>query len=248
MARTAVAVSDLSMMFRLFENRAYHLKEVVSRLRFSSGRKDFWALKDVSFEVEKGTAVGLIGENGSGKSTLLKTIAGILPPTRGQVLVGGSVSSLIELGAGFHAELTGRENIHLNGALFGLTRRQIQKRFESIVGFAEVESFLDQPIRAYSSGMTMRLAFSLAIHVEPQILLIDEVLAVGDEAFQRKCVERVAQIRDSGVTVMFVSHDAKLVEQICSRTILLDHGRILRDGPSHEVVKQYLKLTLDEDS
>lgn len=238
----AIVADDLWERFTIQENRAHHIKEVVSRFRFSRGKKEFWALKGVTFQVPRGQTVGLIGENGSGKSTLLRCIAGIYRPSRGMVLVGGSVSSLIELGAGFHGELTGRENVLLNGSLFGLTRRQIKERFDSIVEFSEIEEFLDQPVRAYSSGMSMRLAFSLSVHVDPTILLIDEVLAVGDEAFQRKCIRKVIELGASGTTIVFVSHDLNLVREICERTILLHHGELLDDGGTAEVLEKYLRL------
>lgn len=239
--RTLV-VRDLSEEFRVVEDRAASLKEVASRLRFSRGRKSVWALRDVSFEMQRGETAGLIGRNGSGKSTLLRCIAGILPPTRGEVLVGGTVSSLIELGAGFHPELTGRENVVLTGVLFGLARERLRQKFDSIVEFAEVADAIDQPVRSYSSGMYVRLAFSLAVHVEPDILLIDEVLAVGDEAFQRKCVRRVAELGAAGVTIIFVSHDLPLVKQVCRRCILLHGGEIAEDGETSAVVDRYLEL------
>ncbi|MEO7819498.1 MAG: ATP-binding cassette domain-containing protein, partial [Actinomycetota bacterium] len=175
MSGPVVVVRDLWEQYRVREGRTHSLKEVVSRFRISGEHKDFWALQGVDLQIGRGETVGLIGQNGSGKSTLLRCIAGILPPTKGEVLVAGTVSSLIELGAGFHQELTGRENVKLTGALFGLTRKQIDDKFDSIVDFAEIESFIDQPVRAYSSGMYVRLAFSLAIHVSPDILLIDEV-------------------------------------------------------------------------
>jgi ABC-type polysaccharide/polyol phosphate transport system ATPase subunit len=195
----------------------------------------------VSFEIQRGETLGLIGENGSGKSTLLRCIAGILPPTTGQVLVSGSISSLIELGAGFHQELTGRENALVSGALFGLTARQLRSQLESIVAFAELEEAIDHPVRSYSSGMYARLAFSLAVHVEPDILLIDELLAVGDEAFQRKCVGRIDELRGAGVTIVFVSHDLPLVKQLCQRSILLHAGEIAADGETSAVIDEYLE-------
>lgn len=239
MAQGAIVIEDLWEQFKLREDRIRSLKEVASRFRLGGPRKSFWALKGVSFRVEPGEAVGLIGENGSGKSTLLRCIAGILPPTKGRVLVGGTVSSLIELGAGFHSELTGRENVMVTGALFGLSRQTLRSRFDEIVSFAELERAIDQPVRAYSSGMYIRLAFSLAVHVEPSILLIDEVLAVGDEAFQRKSVGKVSELSRAGITVVFVSHDMPLVEQTCARTIYLHDGQIEVDGPTSEVIKRY---------
>jgi ABC-type polysaccharide/polyol phosphate transport system ATPase subunit len=237
-----ISVRDLWEQYRVLEDRSHSLKEFATRFKIAREKKSFWALQGVSFDVAKGETLGLIGENGSGKSTLLRCIAGILPPTRGSVLVGGTVSSLIELGAGFHPELTGRENVFLAGALFGLTRARLKERFDSIVTFADIGRVIDQPVRAYSSGMYVRLAFSLAIHVQPDILLIDEVLAVGDEAFQRKCIERVAQLGEEGVTIVFVSHDLPLVEQVCRRTVLLDEGKVIADGTTPSVVAQYLEM------
>lgn len=238
----AVVVRDLWEQFRVSEDRTQSLKEVASRFRVSRGRTIFWGLKGVSFEIAKGETVGLVGENGSGKSTLLKCIAGILPATKGEVLLSGRVSSLIELGAGFHPELTGRENVMLNGALFGLTRQQVRDRFDEIVGFAEIDEFLDRPVRSYSSGMAVRLAFSLAIHVEPDILLIDEVLAVGDESFQRKSAQRVEELHAKGVTIIFVSHDLALVSRVCKRSLLLHHGELVADGDTPSIVDRYLAL------
>jgi ABC-type polysaccharide/polyol phosphate transport system ATPase subunit len=238
----AVVVRGLWEQFRLFEDRAGSIKEVVSRFRVARRSTTFWALEDVSFEVARGETIGLIGRNGSGKSTLLRCIAGILPPTRGEALVGGTVSSLIELGAGFHFELTGRENVMLTGALFGLTRQQIREKFDSIVSFGELERSVDQPIRTYSSGMYMRLAFSLAVHVEPDILLIDEVLAVGDEEFQRKCIVRIEELGRKGMTIVFVSHDMELTRRLCPRCILLDSGRIVTDGDTAATIDRYAAL------
>lgn len=235
----SVVVRDLWEQFRVLEDRSGSLKEAVSRLRLSGSKRTFWALKGVNLEIARGETVGLVGANGSGKSTLLRCIAGILPPTKGEVLVSGTVSSLIELGAGFHPELTGQENIMLTGALFGIPREKIRTNYESIVGFAEIDRAIHQPVRTYSSGMYMRLAFSLAIHVEPEILLIDEVLAVGDEAFQRKCVQKVAALREQGITIVFVSHEMNLVRQVCSRSVLLSGGEVVGDGPTEEVIERY---------
>lgn len=237
-----ILVRDLHEEFIIASDRARSLKEAASRFRAVRGRKKVAALKGVSFVVPQGETVGLIGSNGSGKSTLLRCIAGILPPSRGEVLVGGTVSSLIELGAGFHPELTGRENATVTGVLFGMSRKVLDERFAEILDFAELEDAIDQPIRSYSSGMYVRLAFSLAVHVEPDILLIDEVLAVGDEAFQRKCVSKVKELAGQGVTVVFVSHDLSLVREICSRAILLEGGEVLADGATPEVVDRYLRM------
>jgi lipopolysaccharide transport system ATP-binding protein len=202
--------------------------------------EEFWALRDVNFGIYAGEAVGIIGENGSGKSTTLKLISRILEPTSGSVSVRGKVSALLELGTGFHPDLTGRENIFLNGSLLGVPRKEMQQRYESIVDFAELHEFIDTPIKHYSSGMVMRLGFAVAISVNPDILLTDEVLAVGDEAFQRKCLDYIAGLRRRGVTIVFVSHALDAVRSLCRRVIWLDRGRIVADGPSGEVIDRYL--------
>lgn len=238
----AIKVDGLWEEFRTLEDRARSLKEVVSRFRIARSRTSHLALKDISLEVAVSETVGLIGENGSGKSTLLRCIAGILPPTKGQALVSGTISTLIELGAGFHPELTGRENALIGGVLFGLTRQEIRRKFDSIVSFAELERVIDFPVRSYSSGMYVRLAFSLAVHVEPDIFLIDEVLAVGDEAFQRKCIAKVRQLAEAGVTIIFVSHDLSLIKTLCRRSILLHEGEVRMDGPTDDVIGAYFEI------
>lgn len=200
----------------------------------------FWALKDVNFGIYQGEAVGIIGENGSGKSTTLKLITRILDPTSGSVSVRGKVSALLELGTGFHPELTGRENIFLNGSLLGIPRKDMAERYDAIVDFAEMREFIDTPIKHYSSGMVMRLGFAVAINVDPDILLTDEVLAVGDEAFQRKCLDYIAALRRRGVTIIFVSHALDAVRGLCKRAIWLDHGKVIADGPASDVIDQYL--------
>jgi lipopolysaccharide transport system ATP-binding protein len=203
-----------------------------------------WALNDVSFEIRPGETVGIIGRNGAGKSTLLKILSRITEPTTGGADLYGRVASLLEVGTGFHFELTGRENIFLNGAILGMKRTEIQRRFDEIVAFAEVERFIDTPVKRYSSGMYLRLAFAVAAHLEPEILIVDEVLAVGDVRFQRKCLNKMQAIGAGGRTVLFVSHDMSAVTRLCPRTILLDEGRVLRDGPSQEVVGAYLNSGL----
>lgn len=238
----AIVVKNLSEEFRTLNDRAGSIKEVMSRLRVGRGHTEFRALSDVSFSVSTGETVGLIGPNGSGKSTLLRCIAGILKPTSGEVLVRGTVSSLIELGAGFHPELTGRENAKVTAALFGLTRADLATRMDDVIAFAELERVVDQPVRSYSSGMYVRLAFSLAVHAEPSILLIDEVLAVGDESFQRKCIAKVQELASAGITVVFVTHDLSLLARICSRTILLREGKLMVDGATSDAVTRYLEL------
>ena len=202
--------------------------------------KEFWALKDISFQVEPGEVVGLIGRNGAGKSTLLKILTRITEPTKGLAEVTGRVGSLLEVGTGFHPELTGRENIYLNGAILGMRKVEINRKFDAIVDFAEVEQFLDTPVKRYSSGMAMRLAFAVAAHLEPDTLLVDEVLAVGDVSFQKKCLEKMEDVGQQGRTVLFVSHNMPAVARICERAILLDAGHVVQDGPSHQVIGAYL--------
>lgn len=201
-----------------------------------------WALKDVSFSVQPGEVVGIVGRNGNGKSTLLKILSRITIPTRGKIALRGSLASLLEVGTGFHPELTGRENIFLNGALMGMNREAIRKKLDEIVSFSEVETFLDTPVKRYSSGMYVRLAFAVAAHLEPDILLVDEVLAVGDGAFQKKCLGKIQGIGQSDRTVLFVSHSLPTVRSVCSRVILLDEGRVAMDGPTDEVLFTYNKM------
>lgn len=207
-----------------------------------------WALRDVSFEVKEGEVVGIIGRNGAGKSTLLKVLSRITEPTEGYAEIHGRVGSLLEVGTGFHDELTGRENIYLNGAILGMKRTEIDRKFDEIVDFAEVEKFIDTPVKHYSSGMYLRLAFAVAAHLEPEILLVDEVLAVGDARFQQKCLSKMEGIGQQGRTVLFVSHNMPAVTRLCERTVLLDGGRLLMDGPSHEVVGAYLSSGLGTDA
>ena len=206
--------------------------------------QDFWALRDVSFEVKKGEVLGIIGHNGAGKSTLLKILSRITKPTHGEVHLRGRVGSLLEVGTGFHPELTGRENIFLNGAILGMRRQEIQTKFDQIVAFAEIEQFLDTPVKRYSSGMYVRLAFAVAAHLEPEILIVDEVLAVGDVSFQRKCMGRMREVGKSGSTILFVSHNMHAVESLCTRAILLDHGKVAMDGGVHELVQEYHRRVL----
>ena len=205
-----------------------------------NSREEFWALKDVSFEIKPGEAVGIIGRNGAGKSTLLKLLSRITEPSQGRIELEGRVASLLEVGTGFHPELTGRENIFLNGAILGMRRAEIRKKFDEIVAFAEVEKFLDTPVKHYSSGMYMRLAFAVAAHLEPEILVVDEVLAVGDALFQKKCLAKMGEVGHSGRTILFVSHNMAAVQQLCSRAILLEKGKRVGDGLADEVVRSYL--------
>ena len=202
--------------------------------------KEFWALQDVCFEIERGEAFGIIGANGAGKSTLLKLLCGIMKPTTGTLQVNGRLSALIEVSAGFHPDLTGRENIFLNGTILGLTRADIRRRYDEIVSFSGLEDFIDTPVKRYSSGMFARLGFSVAAHVDPDILIVDEVLSVGDYAFQRKCMDRMASVLSSGATVVFVSHNMEAVASLCTRSLLLERGRVVNIGASREVVREYM--------
>jgi lipopolysaccharide transport system ATP-binding protein len=203
--------------------------------------EEFWALKDVSFEVKQGEVIGIIGRNGAGKSTLLKILSRITEPTEGRVLLGGRVASLLEVGTGFHPELTGRENIFLNGAILGMTQREIRRKFDEIVAFAEIDKFLDTPVKHYSSGMYVRLAFAVAAHLEPEILIVDEVLAVGDTAFQEKCIGKMNSVAESeGRTVLFVSHNMAAIQHLCARAILIQSGRVTVDGQPETVIGSYL--------
>lgn len=234
----AVEVKDVWKKFRLYHDKAYSLKE---RVIFWGRQKaeDFWALKGVNLTVPKGSTVGLIGRNGSGKSTLLKIISRILYPTRGEVKVNGRVSTLLELGAGFHPDFTGRENVFLNASILGLTRKQTKENLEDIIAFAELGDFIDNPVRNYSSGMYMRLGFAVAVHVAPDILLIDEVLAVGDLAFQEKCLAKIRELQKRGTTIIFVTHSPKQVEELCDVAVWLDRGEVRMQGPAGEVARAY---------
>jgi lipopolysaccharide transport system ATP-binding protein len=212
----------------------------------SETHEDFYALNDVSFEVKAGERVGIIGANGAGKSTLLKILSRITEPTSGRITIRGRVSSLLEVGTGFHPELTGRENIYLNGAILGMPRSEIRRKFDEIVEFSEVERFLDTPVKHYSSGMYVRLAFSVSAHLDPEVLILDEVLAVGDARFQKKCLSKMQRFSDEGRTVLFVSHSSHAISQFCSSAIYLEQGRIRRMGPAQEVVEEYMKRSLTE--
>jgi ABC-type polysaccharide/polyol phosphate transport system ATPase subunit len=264
MTDTVITVEHLSKSYlvgHMSAGRERHtytaLRDVIARGAHSFGRKaldvltgrqviqgdeieEFWALKDVSFEVKRGEVLGIIGRNGAGKSTLLKILSRITEPTKGRVLLRGRVASLLEVGTGFHPELTGRENIFLNGAILGMTQREIHQKFDEIVAFAEVEKFLDTPVKRYSSGMYVRLAFAVAAHLEPEILVIDEVLAVGDAEFQKKCLGKIQNVAQHGRTVLFVSHNLPAISTLTTRCILLNGGRIDLDGDVAEVVSAYL--------
>jgi ABC-2 type transport system ATP-binding protein len=236
----AVEVENVSKRFRLYHEKFTSLKERVlhgGRVPF----EDFWALKDISLRVETGESVGLLGHNGSGKSTLLKCIAGIIRPTSGEIRTTGRMAALLELGAGFQPDLSGRENVYLNASILGMKRAEIERRFDDIIGFAgeEVERMIDNQVKYYSSGMYVRLGFAVAINVDPEILLVDEVLAVGDEAFQRKCLDKVAQFQREGRTIVVVTHAADLVRQICTRAAALDHGVLIEVGEPNDVIRTF---------
>src|SRR6185437_5063556 len=207
-----------------------------------SRRTDFWAVRNLNFAVERGEALGIIGHNGAGKSTILKLLSSITAPTSGEIAVDGRLAALIEIGSGFHPELTGRENVYLNGVLLGMRRREITAKLKSIVEFAGVEQFIDTPVKHYSSGMYLRLGFSIAAHLDPEILLLDEVLAVGDAAFQAKCLDRVTELRRAGTTIVFISHNLHAVSRLCERTILLSKGEVLMDGPTNDVIAEYERI------
>lgn len=238
--RPAVSLTDVSKRFKLYHDRPRSIKEMVLHRR-RAAYEELWALRDVSLHVEGGQNVGLIGPNGSGKSTMLKLIAGIHRPTSGTVEVSGVVGALLEIGAGFHPELTGRENVFLNGSIMGFSRRAIKARFDEIVDFSGLERFIDSPIRVYSSGMYVRLGFSVAATLDADILLVDEILGVGDEEFQRKCMARFAALDAKGVSVILVSHSMAAVQSLCSHAVLMNQGRIERQGPTAEVVDFYLR-------
>ncbi len=242
----AIAVREVSKRFRLYHEKNATLKATILR-RGRSRHEEFWALEDVSLEVPEGATFGLIGENGSGKSTLLKCMARILRPDRGEIATRGQVSALLELGAGFHGELSGRENVYLNGSILGLSRRQIDQRFDEIVEFAggEVPRFIDNPVKNYSSGMFVRLGFAIAINVEPDVLLVDEILAVGDEDFQRKCMEKFSDFRKAGRTVVIVSHALDTLRNLCDQAAWLDHGHLKEIGPAGHVIDAYLDAVSD---
>lgn len=261
MSDIAISVENLSKSYLVGHNtrqmeRDVHLREILARSGRDLVRKtrdmfagrpivqgdeveEFWALNDVSFDIKQGDRVGIIGRNGAGKSTLLKILSRITEPTKGRIRINGRVASLLEVGTGFHPELSGRENIFLNGAILGMTRREVQNKFNAIVDFAEVEKFLDTPVKRYSSGMYLRLAFSVASHFESEVLIADEVLAVGDTRFQSKCLDKMGQISREGRTVLFVSHNMAAIRQLCERVLVFENGGIVSNGPTHDSIKAY---------
>jgi ABC-type polysaccharide/polyol phosphate transport system ATPase subunit len=233
-----ISVQSVSKLYRIYDQPSGRLKEILLRGRRKYHR-DFWALQEVSLEVETGEAVGIIGRNGAGKTTLLQIIAGVLQPTLGDVTVEGRVTALLELGSGFNLEYTGRENILLSGQILGFSEEEMRRRMDVIIQFAELEGFVDQPVKTYSTGMLMRLAFASAIHVDPDVLIVDEALSVGDVYFQRKSLDRMEYFRKAGKTVLFVSHDPALVQRFCTRALWLEHGRVAMTGKAKEVVTAY---------
>lgn len=235
----AIEVKNIKKSFKVYLDRSSNMKDfVIHSKRRRYEYRD--VLKGISFDVKKGEAIGLIGHNGCGKSTTLKMLAKIMYPDSGSIEIQGRVSSLIELGAGFHPDMSGRENIYINASIFGLSKKEIDKKLDSIIAFSELEDFIDNPIRTYSSGMYIRLAFAVAVHVEPQILLMDEILAVGDVNFQKKCIEKIKEFKKQGITIVFVSHNMEDVYQICDRVVWLDHGHIKAMGDTKEIGEQYL--------
>lgn len=249
----AILVSHLSKCYEIYDTPRDRLKQfVLPRVRHMVGKahkqyfREFWALKDVSFEIKKGETIGIIGRNGSGKSTLLQMICGTLTPTGGDVEVNGRVAALLELGSGFNPEFTGRENVYMNAAVLGLTNDEIDAQFDKIVAFADIGEFIEQPVKTYSSGMFVRLAFAVVVHVQPDILVVDEALSVGDIAFQNRCMQRIRQLKEAGASILFVSHDLSTVQILCDRVIWIKHGLIQQYGYAGEVCQNYYADTIGE--
>lgn len=241
----AILLNNISKCFKRYGKPIDRLKEA---LQPSKSRADeFWALRDINLEIERGETYGIIGQNGSGKSTLLQIIAGTLTPTSGTRQVNGRISALLELGSGFNPEFTGRQNVFLNGQILGLSQMEVANKFDDIAAFANIGEFIDQPVKSYSSGMMLRLAFAVAINVEPEILIVDEALAVGDVRFQARCMKRIRQLKDSGVTILFVSHDASSVKMLCNQALLLNHGEKVMQGKPNKVVDRYVAMLSAED-
>jgi len=241
-----VLVQNVSKLYRLYPRPVDRLRELVPGA--APRHTDFWALRDISFQLEKGETLGIVGPNGCGKSTLLQVVSGILQPTAGRVVTRGRIAALLELGAGFNPEFTGRENVFLNGEIMGLSRPEIEKAMPSIESFAEIGEFIERPVKEYSSGMYVRLAFSTAIHVDPEILIVDEALAVGDAVFANRCIRKFQELRERRITVLFVSHDLGLVKQLSDRALLLLHGRIEAEGAPRDVINRYIGLVLEKQT
>lgn len=248
-----IAVSNISKKYKLISVSAkydtflaeviHKVKDMIVRTNKPEKTEEFWALSNISFNIYKGDRIGIIGHNGAGKSTLLKIFSRITTPTEGEIVIRGRVSSLLEVGTGFHPELTGRENVYLNGAILGMSKEEINTKFDKIVEFSEVGQFIDTPVKKYSSGMYVRLAFAVAAHLDPDILIVDEVLAVGDMKFQQKCLGKMEDATDDGRTILYVSHNMNTIQQLCNRVIVLDHGRIIYDGDVDEGIKVYMENT-----
>lgn len=245
--QSVIAIDNVGKKFRLFSSPKDRLTEALHPFR-KQYHKEFWALRDVSFQVGLGEIVGILGRNGSGKSTLLQIICGVMQPTSGSVTVNGRISALLELGAGFNPEFTGRENVILNGAIHGFSRQQMLDRMDQIESFADIDEFFDQPIKLYSSGMFVRVAFAAAIHVDPEILIVDEALAVGDAKFQHKCYSKLESFRAAGKTILLVTHDISQITSRCDRAVLIDHGRVLMDGSPRDVVDKYVELLFSDQA
>ena len=246
MKEIAISVENVEKSFKIYKDKGFTLKE---RILFFKSRNAYVKnniLRGISFDIEKGDILGIVGKNGSGKSTLLKLITKIIYPDSGSIKINGKVSSLIELGAGFHPDMTGRENIYINASIYGLTKKEIDSKLDTIIKFSELEEFIDSPIRTYSSGMYMRLAFSVAINVEAEILLIDEILSVGDANFQAKCFRKMQELKDSGITIVIVSHDLHTMEKLCNKVIWIESGKIKRSGIPNEVLKEYIEYTTEK--
>jgi ABC-type polysaccharide/polyol phosphate transport system ATPase subunit len=242
----AIQVHHLSKRYRIYDSRWQKLRDALG-WGAKKYHREFWALDDITFDLEPGQTLGIIGQNGSGKSTLLQILAGIMFQTKGECVVNGKISALLELGSGFNPEFTGRENVFMNGAILGLDWRQMEKRFDAVTTFAEIGSFIDQPVKTYSSGMFMRLAFAVAVNVDPDILLVDEALAVGDLIFQHRCMHRMNSLRNSGKTIVLVTHDLDAITKFCDRALLLDAGHILEDGKAEIVVQKYRALIFERE-
>jgi len=244
----AVIVENVSKRFRIYRDRKSNLKEAITARKRHTRYAEFWALKDVSFEIARGSTFGIVGHNGSGKSTMLKLLSNIHQPTLGRIEVRGRVSAMLELGAGFHPELTGRENIFLNGAIIGISRKRIEEELDTIIEFSGLGDFIDAPVKVYSSGMYVRLGFSIAVNLDPEILMVDEIVAVGDEEFQRRCFDYMLELRRRGVTIIVVSHSMTLIQQLCDRAAWLEHGKLLALGSPNEVIDKYLETVNEAES
>jgi lipopolysaccharide transport system ATP-binding protein len=240
MSEIAISLNNVSKCYKRYSHPVDRLKEIF--LPNKSHADNFWALQEINLKVAKGETLGIIGQNGSGKSTLLQIIAGTLTPTTGEIWVNGRVSALLELGSGFNPEFTGRQNVFFNGQILGLSREEVEAKFDDIAAFAEIGDFIDRPVKTYSSGMAVRLAFAVVANTEPKILIVDEALAVGDAKFQARCMKRIRSLKEQGVTILFVSHDSSTIKMLCQRAVLLNHGRVLEVGSPKDVVNRYIAL------